>query len=92
MESIRSFLIEGSMFKQLKKNRVPLTPEERATCMKAKAVWHGGPNGEETCAIWKSKNVDGKFTFVTNTHRAYNTSTTLNGAIGRFHSFIKDTA
>jgi hypothetical protein len=60
--------------------------------MKRKAVWHHGPNGEETSAVWKSKNKDGSFTYVTHTHRAFNTAPTLKGAINRFHKFIKGTS
>jgi hypothetical protein len=59
--------------------------------MDKKAVWHmngGGPSP----AVWKSVNKDGKVTYVTHTHRAYNTAPTLKGAIGRFHKFIKGTA
>ena len=76
----------------LKANRKPLTPEERETVMNAKAVWHHGPNGEETPAVWKSSDSKGKIIYVTNTHRAYNTAPTVKGAIERFHNFIKDTA
>jgi len=76
----------------LKENRVQLTDEERATCLKEKAVWHHGPNGEETPAVWKSKNSKGEITYVTNTHRAYQTAPTLEGAINKFHDFIKSTA
>lgn len=80
-------------FKKLQENKVPLSPEERDLVMKRKAVWHHGPNGEETPAVWKSfDKKTGKTTFVTNTHRAYNTATTVKGAIGRYHSFIKGTA
>ena len=80
-----------SYFKVLKENKIPLDPEERAECLKRKAVWHfngGGP----TSAVWKSKDSSGKITYVTNTHKAYNTAPTLKGAIGRFHDFIKSTA
>lgn len=83
----------GAQFDKLQKNKKPLTPEEREQVMKAKAVWHHGPNGEATPAVWKS--VDPKTkktTYVTHTHRAYNTATTLKGAISKYHSFIKDTA
>ena len=83
--------IAGDMGK-LKKSKVPLTPEERAEVMKRKAVWHHGPNGEETPAVWKSVDKKGKTTYVTNTHRAYNTAPTLKGAINRYHKFIKSTA
>ena len=89
-----SFLRERkNEFERLKKNRVNLTPEEHAVVMKQKAVWHNGPNGAENAAVWKSKDPKtGKVTYVTNTHRAYNTAPTLKGAIGRFHSFIKSTS
>jgi len=78
----------------LKKYRRPLTPEERVTTLKAKAVWHYSlPNHEPTPAVWKSVNPHTKqVTYVTNTHRAYATASTLKGAISRFHKFIKGTA
>lgn len=82
-----------SKFEKLKDNKVPLTDEEREKVMTAKAVWHHGPNREETPAVWKSKDKKtGKFTYICHTHRAYNTAPTLKGAISRFHKFIKGTA
>jgi hypothetical protein len=70
--------LNESEFKDLQKNKVALTPEERDEVMKRKAVWHQGPNGEESSAVWKSVNPKtGKVTFVTHTHRAYNTASTL---------------
>lgn len=86
------FLVEASKFKQLKKNQVELSPEERADVMKQKATWHHGPNGSPTPAVWKSTDTKGKTTYVTHTHRAYNTAPTLKGCIGRYHDFIKGTA
>ncbi len=80
-----------SDFQKLQDNKVDLTPEERKECMDKKAVWHHGPNGGPSPAVWKSEQ-DGKTTYVTHTHRAYNTAPTLKGAIGRFHKFIKSTA
>ena len=79
-------------FQILQDNKIPLTPEERDEVMKSKAIWHHGPNGAPSPAIWKSKNKNGKITYVTHTHRAYNIATTLKGAINRFHKFIKGTA
>lgn len=80
-------------FKSLQKNKIALDPEEREEVLKSKAIWHHGPNGEETPAVWKSKDPKtGKITYITNTHRAYNTASTLKGAIGRYHKFIKSTA
>jgi predicted phosphodiesterase len=87
------FLLEKkNEFEKLKDNQVQLSKEEREEVMKAKAVWHHGPNGEETSAVWKSKNKDGSFIYVTHTHRAYNTAKTLKAAINKYHKFIKSTA
>jgi len=81
-----------SEFKVLQENKVPLTPEERAKVMGSKAVWHFN-GGSPSPAVWKSVNKQtGKTTFVTHTHRAYNTAPTVQGGIGRFHKFIKGTA
>jgi len=79
-------------FQVLKDNRIPLTATERKLVMDRRAVWHHGPNGESTPAVWKSKNSKGDVQFVTNTHRAYNKAPTLKGAINRYHKFIKSTA
>lgn len=81
---------KGPDFKTLKANRIQLETDERAKCMAKKAVWHMNGNGP-TPAVWKSV-VEGKTWYVTNTHRAYNVTPTLEGAIGRFHKFIKSTA
>lgn len=89
---LQELLLETKDFKQLKKGKVPLTDEERKECMNAKAVWHHGPNGEATPAVWKSKGKDGKFTYVTATHRLYQTAPTLKGAIGKYHTVVKATA
>lgn len=82
---------DGPRFKTLKANKVPLTPEERAEVMQAKAVWHYSHLGRATPAVWKAV-VDGKDWYCTNTHRAYNVRPTLKGAIQRFHDFVKTTA
>jgi len=86
----------GLTYKQLKKGQVPLTDEERELVMERKAVWHHGPKGEETPAVWKSIHNKGKkgekIWYVTNTHRAMNVAPTLKGAINRYHNFIKGTA
>ena len=81
----------GPSFKRMKQYQVDLSPEERAQVMKAKAVWHFNPKGNATPAVWKSI-VKGVTYFTTNTHRAYQTRPTLQGAIGIYHSFIKSTA
>ena len=85
-------IAKKSTMEVLKENKVPLTDEERDICLKEKAVWHHGPNGEESPAVWKSKNSKGDITYVTNTHRAYQTSPTLKGCIKKYHDFIKSTA
>ena len=87
-----TMLLEASDFKKLEKNKVDLTPEERKIVMDKKAVWHFN-GGNPSPAVWKSVDPKTKkITYVTNTHRAYNTAPTLKGAIGRYHSFIKGTA
>jgi hypothetical protein len=75
----------------LKKGKVSLTDEERSAVLQRKAVWHHGRNGEETPAVWKTQ-VGGETWFVTNTHRLYQASPTLEGAIGRYHKVVKQTA
>jgi len=82
---------KGPRWKVLKKNQVKLTDGERDEVMRRKAVWHHGPNGAETPAVWKAV-VGGKPWYVTNTHRAYNVCPSCKGAIGRYHDFIKSTA
>ena len=81
-----------SKFQKLEDNKVPLTDEERKTVMDADAIWHHGPGGKPSPAVWKSKDKNGKITYVTNTHRAYQDRPTLKGAISIYHSFIKGTA
>lgn len=92
MKTFKQFLTEASEFEKLKKNKVPLTKEEREECFKRKAVWHMNHRKGPTPAVWKSKDKNGKVTYVTNTHRAYDTASTLKGAIKRFHDFIKGTS
>jgi hypothetical protein len=82
---------KGPRYPVLNKGRKRLTPDERQLCMDRKAVWHHGPQGQETPAVWKSE-VNGKTWYVTNTHRAYNVTPTIKGTIKRFHDFIKGTA
>ena len=77
-------------YKDLKDNKIPLTPEERKEVMAKKAVWHMG--GAPSSAVWKAKDKDGKIVYGTNTHRAVQMRPTLKGAISIFHSFIKGTA
>jgi len=91
MKTFIQFLVESNEYESLKKHRKPLTSEEREECLKAKAVWHHGPKGEATPAVWKSNNKN-KTTYVTNTHRAWNKATSLTGAIKKYHDFIKGTS
>ncbi len=92
MQTFREYLIEASEFENLKKNKVPLSDEERKECLKSKAIWHHGKNGEATPAVWKSVDKNNKSTYITNTHRAWNKASSLTGAIKRYHDFIKGTA
>ncbi len=75
----------------LKANKIPLDDKERAKVMKAGAVWHHGPGGKESPAVWKSKNSSGKVKYVCNTHRAYAAKDTLAAAIKSF-DFIESTS
>lgn len=85
-------LSEGTYdYKKLKERKVPLTPEEREKAMKAGAVWHHGPNGEKTCAIWKSSDASGNQVYGCNTHRCMQVKPSLEGAINAF-KFVKTTA
>jgi len=98
------FLFESkkkSDFDKLKDNKIPLTDEERKECFRQDALWHyatsinplNGKKERKVCAVWKSKNPKtGKITYVTHTHRAYNTATTLQAAINKYHNFIKGTS
>lgn len=89
------YLLEAKPeYENLKDNKIPLTDEERQECLRRKAVWHNHPNPKynPVCAVWKSKNKQGKITYITNTHRAGQKAPTLKGAIHKFHSFIKSTA
>jgi len=88
----RKSLTEGTEFKILNKNKIPLSKEERKKVMNKKAVWHHGPNGEESPAVWKTSDKSGKIWYVTNTHRAYQKRPTIEGAINIYHRFIKGTA
>ena len=90
-----------SEFETLKKNKIPLTDEERKEVFKTDAVWHYGystdPNTgrkvKKVSAIWKSKNPKtGKIVYGSNTHRAFQTAKSLKSAIKVFHDFIKGTS
>ena len=92
-DKLKTILERKSHFQVLKNNQVPLTDEERDIAMKAKATWNHGPNGEATCAVWKSVDEKtGKVTYITNTHRCSGFSKTLEGCINKYHRFIKGTA
>lgn len=82
-----------SRYQSLRDNQVPLTANERKQVLDAKAIWHHGPHGEPTPAVWKSRDPKtGKTTYITNTHRAMASAPTLKGAIRKYHDFIKSTA
>lgn len=92
MQTFREYILEGSKFEKFKKNEKPLTTEEREECLKSKAIWHHGKNGEATPAVWKSVDEEGESTYITNTHRAFAAKKSLKAAISKYHSFIKGTA
>jgi hypothetical protein len=72
--------------KELKKHRQILDDEEKSKAKKAKAVW-----GDGNVGVWKSV-VNGKTWYVSNTHRLYRTSKTLDGIIDEFHNNVKETS
>jgi hypothetical protein len=84
------YIIEGHEFKKIKENKIPLTDEERNEAMKAKAVWNF--TDSPSCAIWKSKDSKGKIIYGSNTHRCYQVSNSLQGAIKKYHDVVKGTA
>jgi hypothetical protein len=90
LNNIKIAKSKGPRIETLEKNKVKLTDEEREKVMNAGAVWHHGPHGEESPAVWKAV-VNGKEWFVCNTHRAYQCKPTLEGAISAF-DFIETTA
>ena len=90
IETIKYANTKGPKMETLKKNKKNLTNEERKEVMDRGAVWHHGPNGEATPAVWKAE-VDGKMWFVCNTHRAYQCKPTLKGAISSY-DFIETTS
>jgi hypothetical protein len=74
---------KGPKFSVLKKNKKPLTPEEREQVLAAGAVWHHGPDGAKSPAVWKSV-VNGKTWYSCHTHRCYRVCPTLKAAIKAF--------
>jgi hypothetical protein len=77
-------------FKILKKHRIQLDDDERAKVMKAGAIWHHGPNGEPSPAIWKSK-INGKIWYICNTHRCMAAKTTLDAILKEWPA-VEDSA
>ena len=77
-------------YKDFMKNKVDLTPEERALVMDRKAIWHHGIKGATSPAVSKAV-IGDKTWYATYTHRAINYAPTVRGAISRYHRFIKGT-
>jgi len=78
-------LIEANL-ETLKKNKVVLSDEERTKVMDAGAIWHHGPNGAPSPAIWKGKDSKGKMWYACNTHRACAIEDSLSKAIKEYPS------
>jgi hypothetical protein len=92
MPNFSKFLTEAYKFAALQANKKPLSENERQKVLAAKATFNRGKNGQPSSAIWKSQDSQGNTVYVANTHRAFAVSKTLEGAIRKFHSEIKDTA
>lgn len=94
MKVVEILMEKKSSFEILKKNKVPLTKEERQECLDRECTWNNHPNPKlnPVPVVWKGKDSSGKLWYVTNTHRAYNKAPILKGAIRRYHDFIKGTA
>lgn len=78
-------------WKTLHAGKTPLEDAERERVMAKGAVWHHGPQGQATPAVWKSI-VDGETWYVTNTHRLFAARDSLDGAIAMYHTAVKATA
>jgi hypothetical protein len=78
----------GPRLDVLKKHRQKLSDHERQQVVDGGAVWHHGPGGKPSPAVWKSS-VNGKTWYVSNTHRCYDCSPSLRGAIRAFHSKVE---
>ena len=74
---------QGPRWATLKKNKKPLTPEEREQVHASGAMW-----SDDRSAVWKSV-VNGKTWYVCSTHRFYQVRPTLRGAIGTFDAVEK---
>lgn len=84
-------LCESPEFKTLKKNKKPLSDQEREEVVNAQAVWNFGKNGSPSPAVWKSV-VNGKTWYVSNTHRCFQAKKNLRSAIKAFHDVVKETS
>lgn len=96
---IESLSKKKPSFDVLKKNKVPLTEEERGEVFKEGATWsYGSSKDPNTCkkvnkvsAIWKSV-VDGETYYGCNTHRAWDVRKSLSAAINLYHNVIEPTS
>ena len=87
---IRERLVKkAGAYKNLRKFKVPLTPDEYKKVLKRDAMWR--IDGSLISAIWKSMNpITKKVTYVSNTNKVYQDTSTLNGAINLYHKKIKE--
>lgn len=73
--------------KVLKENRKDVSPEERKKIKSLGGVWSNGD-----LAVWKSVDSKGNITWVTNTHRAYETAKSIDSIVNKFLTVIKETS
>jgi hypothetical protein len=63
-----------------------LSDDELEKVQDAGATWDDGKSG-----VWKAE-INSKTYYVSNTHRLYRTSKTLDGIIDEFHNNVKETS
>ena len=84
--------LENSEIEVLKKNKRPLEDQEKDEAIKAGCVWNFGNLNKPTCAIYKSKDNQGKECYYSCTHRTYSKDFTLKKAIDNWHKIVRPSA
>jgi hypothetical protein len=91
LDNVDNILLESPQFATLKGRKVKLSDEERKEIMDAGAVWHHGPGGKPSPAVWKAV-VKGKTYYVSNTHRTYQVRNNIKSAIKAYFDVVEPSA